>query len=372
MAKSAEREESRALTPVDTLRPPRLPVTESFLERHELTSPQWRTLIDSAFPNARTADSIIGAVDYCRVRNLDPFKRVVHIVPMWSKQLKRYVETVWPGIAELRTTATRTKSYAGIDKAIFGPTIEREFVDKYEDERDPRNNRDIKRVIEFPEFCDVVVYRLVGGIRCPFYASVLWVEAYATVGRESEMPNEMWRKRPFGQLEKCAEAAGLRRGFPEEIGGELAAEEAAYKTIDHDDPMMVRHIVENVDRPRPPKPPPAKPKPQERQQAEPQQQGERGEMGKDDSALADAKIVDAEVEDLGGDQRDDGSFVMTESDEQFLSNLRDRLTEARDEAELEVIWTELDPLKHFEDDELNQQTALSIREFRLGRLARQK
>jgi len=35
----------------------------------------------------------------------------------------------------------------------------------------------------------------------------------------------MWAKRPRGQLEKCAEAAALRRAFPEEIGNEYAAEE---------------------------------------------------------------------------------------------------------------------------------------------------
>ncbi len=31
-------------------------------------------------------------------------------------------------------------------------------------------------------------------------------------------PNKMWKQRPYGQIGKCAEAAALRRAFPEEIG----------------------------------------------------------------------------------------------------------------------------------------------------------
>ena len=62
------------------------------------------------------------AVDYCKRRNLDPFKRPVHIVPMWSTVQKKMVETIWPGIAEIRTTAMRTGEYAGRDRSIFGET----------------------------------------------------------------------------------------------------------------------------------------------------------------------------------------------------------------------------------------------------------
>ena len=39
------------------------------------------------------------------------------------------------------------------------------------------------------------------------------------------MPNHVWERRPDGQLEKCAEAAALRRAFPEELGNEYTAEE---------------------------------------------------------------------------------------------------------------------------------------------------
>jgi hypothetical protein len=54
-------------------------------------------------------------------RGLDPFKRPVHIVPVWNSSLGREVETVWPSINELETTAARTGAWAGIDPPDFGP-----------------------------------------------------------------------------------------------------------------------------------------------------------------------------------------------------------------------------------------------------------
>jgi hypothetical protein len=39
------------------------------------------------------------------------------------------------------------------------------------------------------------------------------------------VPNEKWQKAPFQMLEKCAEAASLRRAFPEELGNAYTAEE---------------------------------------------------------------------------------------------------------------------------------------------------
>jgi hypothetical protein len=66
----------------------------------------------------------------CHRQNLDPFKRPVHIVPMWSSVAGKMIETVWPGISELRTTAFRTGQYAGMPAPDFGPTIARTFTGK--------------------------------------------------------------------------------------------------------------------------------------------------------------------------------------------------------------------------------------------------
>jgi len=89
------------------LKPPRLPYHEAVEERFGIDRAGWKALVEAIYPNAETADAIVMALSYCRARNLDPFKRPVHIVPMWSSVAGKMIETVWPGISELRTTAFR-------------------------------------------------------------------------------------------------------------------------------------------------------------------------------------------------------------------------------------------------------------------------
>ena len=175
----------------------------------------WKVLQDVIFPNATSADSIIMALTYCRRRKLDIFKRPVHIVPMYSTAANggkgAMIDTVWPSIAEIRTTAFRTGEYAGRDPTAFGPEI----------------TEDLGGVrVAFPAWAQITVYRIVQGARCPFPGPrVYWLETYAHAKRESDAPNAIWRKRPNGQIEKCAEGGALRGAFPEEIGGEYSAEE---------------------------------------------------------------------------------------------------------------------------------------------------
>lgn len=186
---------------------------------------EWRVLVDAIFPTAKTIEGVVTALAYCRARNLDIMKRPVHVVPMWNSKLGREVETVWPGISELRTTATRTNLYAGKDETQFGPEVLREFSGEV-------RGKGMLVKVTFPAWAQVTVYRLVGGQRCAFVGpKVFWLESYARRGK-SEVPNDMWEKRPFGQLDKCAEAAALRTAFPEEIGNELTAEEMQGRETD--------------------------------------------------------------------------------------------------------------------------------------------
>ena len=163
------------------------------------------------------------ALSYCRARNLDPFKRPVHIVPMWSSVAGKMIETVWPGISELRTTAFRTGQYAGMSEPDFGPMVERAFNGRAG--RGKSRGQDRSITLLFPEWCRVTITRELNGKERSFVGpKVYWLEAYAKWA-DTEVPNEMWANRPVGQLEKCAEAGALRRAFPEEIGNALTAEE---------------------------------------------------------------------------------------------------------------------------------------------------
>jgi phage recombination protein Bet len=203
----------------------RLPYEPLFAEAFGVDNIRWKVLIDSIFPSAKSVESVAMALTYCKARNLDVFKRPVHIVPMWSSVLGRMVETVWPGVSEIRTTAFRTKQYAGCDPAEFGPNKTHKFKGRVPGKGKNATEEDVEIEATFPEWCQITVYRLIGGHKVRFAGpKVHWLEAFARRGR-AEIPNDMWCKRAFGQIEKCAEAAALRRAFPEEIGTELTAEE---------------------------------------------------------------------------------------------------------------------------------------------------
>ena len=205
------------------LKPPRLPYHEAVEERFGIDRAGWKALVEAIYPNAETADAIVMALSYCRARNLDPFKRPVHIVPMWSSVAGKMIETVWPGISELRTTAFRTGQYAGMPAPDFGPTIERTFKGKAGRGKSKGQERSL--TLQFPEWCRVTITRELTGKERSFVGpKVYWFEAYAKWA-DTDVPNEMWSNRPVGQLEKCAEAGALRRAFPEEIGNALTAEE---------------------------------------------------------------------------------------------------------------------------------------------------
>ena len=235
---------------VAIFQPPRLPFHQAIKERFGIEPSGWKALVEAVFPNAKTVDAIVMALSYCKARNLDVFKRPVHIVGMWDSKLRREVETIWPGIAELRTTAARTGNYAGCDEAEFGPIISRSFSGKMKVGRD--EYKDTTVTLEFPEWCRLTVYRLMpNGQRCKFVGpKVKWLESYAAIGR-SDLPNEMWKDRAEGQLEKCAEAAALRRAFPEELGNDLTADEMAGRTIHEDGAEPIERVQTSAGPPPP-------------------------------------------------------------------------------------------------------------------------
>jgi phage recombination protein Bet len=360
MAETQERQDNRkALVPVDMLAPMRLPVTPNMLDQLGLDEGDYRVLTDQIFPGARTVEAIAMALRYCKHRNLDIYKRVVHIVPMYSAALRRMVETCWPGIAEIRTTATRTAAYAGIDDSEYGPLVHGEFMQTIEDEF--RQPKDITKHLTHPEWCKVVVYRLVGGQRFAFHARVFWMEAYATTGRGSEMPNSMWFKRPYGQIEKCAEAAALRRAFPEELGGEYAAEEMAGKELT-DETIEYTVIPERKPAPRPPRKPEgtAQPNPKTAANAQPGQPG-----GPSTGSGQADQIVDVdEVDDF--DSQDNADLA---DDTAFFNKLRDAMNGANDAATVEEIWIKADPMAKFEGDETSQTICQKIKSLRLKQIA---
>jgi phage recombination protein Bet len=196
---------------------------------YDVSEQSWKVLTEVTFPSAKTPEAILMALDYCRTRKLDIFKKPVHVVPMWNAALGRSVETVWPSIMEIQTTASRTGLWAGMDRPVWGPDKTQTFSGRYKDDDGQWQESTVQ--VTFPEWVAVTVYRLVNGQRCAFTEEVYWLEAYSTAGgKYSQVPTAMWIKRPKGQLAKCGKAASLRTAFPEKCG--YAAEEMVGKSLD--------------------------------------------------------------------------------------------------------------------------------------------
>lgn len=196
---------------------PRLPYHPAIEKEFGITKGQWKVLTDAIFPAAKSSDAITLALSYCKARNLDPMKRVVHIVPVWDSSKGKMVETVWPGIADHRITAFRTGSYAGREETKFGADITAKIGHKE---------------MTFPQWAQVTLYRVINGDKVSFAGpKVWWKETYSQAKRDDPSPNDRWARAPYGQIEKCAEAAALRAAFPEELGGESTVEEMEGKSI---------------------------------------------------------------------------------------------------------------------------------------------
>lgn len=328
--------------PPGSLPPSRLPIAASIAAEFDVKPADWRVLVDQIFPSAKSVEAVVMALAYCRKRNLDVFKKPVHIVPMWSSAKKAMVETVWPGIAEIRTTASRTGDYAGIDEVEFGPIVERTFEGMVEQwDNGSKRNVQVKKTVRFPEWAKVTVYRMNRGVRCAFTARVFWEEMYASTGK-SDLPNDMWSKRPRGQLDKCVEAAALRKAFPEELGNTYAAEEMEGRDIDG---VVIEHVA-----PKQPPKPPAPPAPPASKTIDHVAEGIDADQPED--------VIDGDVLPSGEDAAE---FDATS----FFEALEADLAQAATVEDVEEAWTARDPMAVFEGDEVNQGIAMAIKRRRL-------
>lgn len=192
----------------------------ALIQSRGITEEIWSALKNSLFPGAAD-ESVLMAWDYCAARQLDVMLKPVHLVPMFVRDKNNgdkgaLRDVVMPGIGLYRIQADRAGNYAGMSAPSFGPDVTQQF-----------GGFDLT----FPEWCEITVSKLVGDRVVSFTAREYWLENYATSGKDSIAPNAMWKKRPRGQLVKCAEAQALRKGWPE-LGAQPTAEEMEGKEID--------------------------------------------------------------------------------------------------------------------------------------------
>lgn len=174
-----------------------------------------RPLVKDGKPRAPTDDEMAVFLHLAEQTGLDPLTNQIYLLPKHGKMVPLC------GIDGYRQTALRTHEYAGKDDAVF--TGGDEATGKP------------------PIKATITVYRLVGGLRCPFTASARW--------HEYNGGTDVWRKMPFLMLAKCAEALAIRSAFPQELSGVYTEDEMAQDSRENQEPIRdVESAKAEVDR----------------------------------------------------------------------------------------------------------------------------
>lgn len=151
-------------------------------------------LVKRTYAVGATDDELRLYLYQCKRTGLDPLSGQLYFIKRGGKMVLQ------TGIDGLRSIAEQSGDYAGNEDAKF----------------------EIEANTGLPISATVTVYKMVGGERVPFTATARWKEYLPAA------PNDfMWKKMPFGQLGKCAEALALRKAFPKKLGKLYAEEEMA-------------------------------------------------------------------------------------------------------------------------------------------------
>lgn len=181
----------------------------------EITPEQIQTLAKAGVIPHDTPPAILEVFAHaCREHNVSPFKKEIYLVRYNTKQGPQYHTIV--GIDGFRIKAARTGQYAGLEDAKYNMQADGQF----------QTAAMVKASGKLPISCTVTVYRLIGGQRCPFTATVLFEEYYPAV-KVGGIGYSKADTMPFNMIAKCAEAKALKMAFSDELSGLHIEEEAA-------------------------------------------------------------------------------------------------------------------------------------------------
>lgn len=177
------------------------------LQKSGLDSGQIETLAKAGVIPANTPAAIVQVFAHaCKEHNLSPFKKEIYLVKYGSQ----YSTIV--GIDGFRIKAARTGQYAGADDIKFDVQSNGAFFTAAQ----------LKAAGKLPVTATATVYRIVGGVRCPFTHTAVFAEFYGTAAAYSKAASM-----PFQMISKVAEGFALKKGFSDELAGLHIEEEAA-------------------------------------------------------------------------------------------------------------------------------------------------
>ena len=168
-------------------------------------------LIKSLYAKNSTPDEFELFMQICKSSRLDPFKKEIYFVKFDTKRGPQMV--IITGIDGYRGTAARDhKDFGGADAATFTWFDPPQFT--------PAGKR-------IPESATVAVKDTKGGVT----TATVWWEELAPVNL-GDPRADFWNRMPKNQLEKCAEAKGIRKRFPG-MGNIFIREEMDHKLMDY-------------------------------------------------------------------------------------------------------------------------------------------
>ncbi|MGH3427727.1 MAG: phage recombination protein Bet [Mycobacteriales bacterium] len=171
-------------------------------------------LIKNTVARNTTDQELAWFLHVAKTLRLDPLRKQLHCIKRKMRDGEGWKEylSIQTGIDGFRAIADRTHCYAPSEKPVLY-----EYVDKTVGSRGVREL--FSATVWIKKFTPV---------------DKTWHEYPATAIMKEFMPIEsggripfMWERMPHNQLEKCAEAKALRKGFPDELGDVYVHEEMA-------------------------------------------------------------------------------------------------------------------------------------------------
>lgn len=182
-----------------------IPGDMTITEHRQLSRDELELLKTTMNAKGATDDEFKLAVYLCNSLQMNPFRGQIHFIKRWDSDEKKKVMKPQIGIDGLRLEAERSGQYGGQDDALWcGPD---------------GIWHDVWLKEEPPAAAKVTVHRIrEDGTKVSFSGVALY-SAYVQRRTDDGKPNRMWTSNPSGQLAKCAEALGIRKGFPAECSG---------------------------------------------------------------------------------------------------------------------------------------------------------
>lgn len=186
------------------------------------------SIIPSGTPDAQ----IKIFIETCKQHKLSPFKKEIYLVRYGSQY------AVIVGIDGFRQKAANTGQYAGIDDAKYDLDTNGSY----------KTANQLIKEKKLPNTCTVTVYRIVGGVRCPFTHTCVFKEFYPKVANGNGGYSKA-AQMPFQMIAKCAEAFALKKGFSDALAGlHIQEEKEAFEGVQEveTEAVDISSIIEDI------------------------------------------------------------------------------------------------------------------------------